>query len=102
MHKTKNQNGTSRAAIFVRLWETEDGKLPLPLARHILKLGFPKSDKTRMHELAVKNQQGVISASELEELDNYVQAGELLALLQSKARSSLKGRKLRSNLIDTR
>jgi hypothetical protein len=46
-----------------------------------------------MHELAVKNQQGVISASELEELDNYVQAGELLALLQSKARSSLKGRK---------
>jgi hypothetical protein len=93
MPATNHQNGASRAAIFVRLWETEGGKLPLPLARHILKLGFPKSDKTRMHELAVKNQQGLISATELEELDNYLQAGELLALLQSKARNTLKGRK---------
>src|SRR5207302_2746735 len=72
MPATNQQNGASRAAIFVRLWETEDGRLPLPLARHILKLGFPKPDKARMHELAVKNQQGLISPSELEELDNYI------------------------------
>ena len=93
MPDNNHQNGTTGAAIFVRLWETDDGKLPLPLARHIVKLGFPKADKDRMHELAVKNQQGQISALELEELDNYVQAGEILALLQSKARSTLKSRK---------
>src|SRR5438128_7182612 len=90
MPAAKNQNGTSQAAIFLRLWETEDGKLPRSLARIILKLGFRKNDKARMHELAVKNQEGRIAPSELEELDNYIQAGDLLALLQSKARSSLK------------
>jgi hypothetical protein len=96
MSATRNQNGASRAGIFVRLWENEDGRLPLPLARHIVKLGFPEADKDRMHELALKNQQGQISHSELEELDNYVQAGEILALLQSKARSTLQKSKRNS------
>jgi len=93
MHATNHSNGTSQAAIFLRLWQTEDGTLPRALARIILKLGFPKYDKARMHELAVKNQEGRISTSELEELDNYIASGDLLALLQSKARSTLKGRK---------
>jgi S-adenosylmethionine:tRNA-ribosyltransferase-isomerase (queuine synthetase) len=93
MPATNHQNGTSQAAIFLRLWETEDGKLPRTLARIILKLGFPKYDKARMHELALKNQEGQITPSELEELDNYIKAGDLLAILQSKARSALKGHK---------
>jgi len=84
---------TSQAAIFARLWETDNGKLPLTLARHVLKLGFSQEDRARMHELAVKNQEGRIARAELEELDNYVKAGDLLALLQSKARRSLKQQK---------
>jgi hypothetical protein len=36
---------------------------------------------------------GRIARTELEELDNYVKAGELLALLQSNARQSLKQQK---------
>jgi hypothetical protein len=60
------------------------------LARSILGLSFPDEDKARMHELAVKNQEGQISAAELEELDNYIKVGELLAILWSKARQSLK------------
>ncbi len=79
-------NGTSEAAIFVRLWETENGKLPRALARLILKLGFSQKDKARMHELAAKNQEGRISTTELEELDSFVKAGDLLALLQSNAK----------------
>jgi|SRR5713101_7266600 hypothetical protein len=93
MPVTNHANGTSQAAIFVRLWETKDGKLPRTLARHILRLGFSIPDKARIQELASKNQQGLISSSELEELDNYIKAGDLLALLQSKARRALKKRK---------
>ena len=87
-------NGTSEAAIFARLWQTEAGKLPRPLARYILALAFSKHDQARMHEFAVKNQDGRISPDELEELDNYVHVGDLLALLQSQARRTLKKRKL--------
>jgi hypothetical protein len=86
-------NGTSQAAIFARLWQTERGTLPRILARQVLKLGFSTKDKARMHELAVKNQEGRISHEELEELDNFVTAGDLLALLQSKARRALKQEK---------
>lgn len=80
---------TSEAAIFARLWETDRGRLSPALARHILKLRFSATDQTRMHELAVKNQEGKLSAAELAELDTYVRVGDLLALLQSKARQRL-------------
>src|SRR5260370_36035597 len=89
-------NGTSEAAIFARLWETAQGGLPSTLARHILKLGFSERDNARMHELAVKNHEARISPAEQEELDNYIKAGDLLALLQSKARKSLKKGRRRS------
>ena len=90
MPATPQTNGTSQAAIFARLWETKDGRFPVTLARHVLKLGFPEHDQARMHELAAKNRSGRISPAELEELDNYVTAGDLLALLQSKARQALR------------
>ncbi len=91
--RISSSNGTSEAAIFSRLWETEGGKLPRTLARQLLKLGFSEADKERMHELAVKNQGGQISAKELEELDHFVRAGDFLVLLQSKARKTLNQKK---------
>lgn len=81
---------TSQAAIFARLWESADGGIPVPMARHILKLTFSEADERRMHELAQKNEAGQIAAEEVEELDNFVTAGDLLALLQSKARQTLR------------
>jgi hypothetical protein len=59
-------------------------------ARYLVSLEFSSADKARMHELAVKNQAGKISPQELRELDGYVKAGDLLAILQSKARMALK------------
>jgi hypothetical protein len=88
-----NGNGTNQAAIFSRLWETKEGLLPRTLARIVLKAGFPPADQARMHELALINQQGRISRAELEELDSYITAGDLLALLQSKARRTLSSKK---------
>ena len=45
-----------------------------------------------MKALARKNREGRISCAELNELDSYVKAGDLLAILQSKARKLLKAR----------
>ena len=80
---------TSEAAIFSRVWADEGQRLPATLARHVLKLQFSADDQARMHELAAKNQQGQLSAEEIEEFDNFVRVGDLLAILQSKARRSL-------------
>jgi len=54
-----------------------------------------------MRELAEKNQQGVSSSEEQEELQNYVVVGHMLAVLNSKARRSLKVRD-RTSLGSTR
>jgi hypothetical protein len=79
----------STAAILVGLFDSGRGNMTRELARQLLKLEFPDEDQVRMHELAEKNQEGRISATELEELDHYVTAADLLSLLQSKARKKL-------------
>jgi hypothetical protein len=60
------------------------------LARHVLKLKFSDEDEQRMHALAEKNRAGGITGAELEELDSYIKVGDLLAVLQSRARKLLK------------
>lgn len=45
----------------------------------------------RMNELAGKARQGALSEPEEVELENYRHVSHLLALMQSKARLSLKG-----------
>src|SRR5262245_38996382 len=84
---TKSDN--SAAAIFARLWEG-NMSLPRSVARYLVRVGFSDEDKARMHDLAKRNQQGRLSATEFEELDNYVKVGDLLGTLQSKARRVLK------------
>ena len=83
---------TSEIAIFARLIKADNGDLSRELARCILTLGFEGEDQTRMLDLAARNQEGTLCSEEQEELQNYVKAGHLLALLHSKARQSL-GRK---------
>ena len=82
-HRT---NGTSGATIFSRIFESSGEGISLELARYILALGFSTEDRAHMRELAAKNRQGDISHQELEELDNYITAGDILAIWQSKAR----------------
>jgi hypothetical protein len=59
------------------------------LARYILTLGFSDVDQARMGELAARNQQGGLPATEHDELMAYVKVGHLVALLHSKARKAL-------------
>jgi hypothetical protein len=64
--------------------------MSVPVAQHVLALEFGDEDVARMRELAARNREGAITAAEREELDNFVRVGDLLALLQSKARKVLK------------
>ena len=79
----------SDVAIFGRLIRADEGSLSPELARYILTLGFEPADQARMQDLATRNQAGALSLEEKEELQSYVKAGHLLALLHSKARKSL-------------
>lgn len=89
---TTQTSGTSasEAAIFSRVFADGRRSLTPELARHILTLEFSDDDKDRMHELAVKNQEGRVSPEELRELDNYIKVADLIAILQSKARKFLR------------
>jgi hypothetical protein len=85
---------TSDVALFGRLIKVDERKLAPDLARYILTLGFDEADQTRMRELAERNQEGKLSPAEREQLQSYVKAGHLLALLHSKVRRSLRRRKV--------
>jgi hypothetical protein len=79
----------SESGIWLRVIHPERGDLPLDAARYFLTLTFDPADIDRMHELAVKNQEGVLTAVEQEELRNFRQVGLQIDLLRSKARQAL-------------
>lgn len=84
---------SSELAIFARLIRADDSELSRELARYILTLGFDDEDQQKMTDLAERNQEGHLSGEEKAELENFVKAGHLLALLHSKARMALKTKK---------
>lgn len=79
--------------LFAQLLENCKGKMTPALARHVLALGFSKDQQKRMTDLAERNQEDKLTSREREELFAYARAGDLLALLQSKARRALSGRR---------
>lgn len=77
------------AHLWDRLMEPEGTLLP-EVARYFLRLKFSEKAQQRMDELAIKAQEGTLSAEEEREIDGCLRMGSLLALLQSKARVALK------------
>jgi hypothetical protein len=61
------------------------------LARYLLGLDFASADHERIAALSARAQDGALSPEEEAELDGYLHVNDLLAILQSKARQSLKG-----------
>jgi hypothetical protein len=82
--------GTNEAAILDRVIKPKEKSLSATAARAILQFDFDPPDRARMHELAVKNQDGALTAEERTELQSYLHVGLLLDLLHAKARSSLR------------
>lgn len=90
MSAARTESRTDAVAIFARVWEGATGGISVQVARHVVKLGFSDEDTARMCELSRKARAGELTDAERAELDNYVTVGDLLALLQSKARKVLK------------
>ena len=76
--------------ILARVLSKDDGQLPPATARYFLTLEFTDADKARMHELAVRNQDGLLTDAEEQEMIAFAKAGSLLSILKSRARRSLK------------
>ncbi len=59
-------------------------------ARLVLRWSFNDEAKQRMEDLATRNGQGVLSEVEREELEAFINVGQVIAILQAKARLALK------------
>ena len=76
--------------ILSRIIAPDDGDLEPGLARYILKLDFPPADHKRIDELSAKAQDGALTPEEELELEGYLHINDFLAIVQSKARLSLR------------
>ena len=59
-------------------------------ANAILRWSFNEEANRRMEDLATRNGQGVLTEAEREELEAFINVGQVIAILQAKARLSLK------------
>jgi hypothetical protein len=89
MSTTAKPARENEATILLRVLCNEDGQLPLEVARYLLDRQFSDRDKARMHDLAIRNQEGSLSPAEREELFAFVNTGDLLGILKSRARRTL-------------
>lgn len=55
-------------------------------AQAVLSLGFSEQDQERVTELAVRANQGLLTAAEQGEMEGYLRLGTLVDVIQSKAR----------------
>jgi len=78
------------AAILERMVEPEKPTLNNALSEYLLSLDFIPSDHERMTLLSDRAQIGSLSADEERELDSDLSMWRSLAMLQSKARITLK------------
>jgi hypothetical protein len=91
MHAATTQDSIPiEVTILGRLLGNDQGRMPAEMARYLLTLGFGVEDKSRMHDLAVRNQHDALSPSEREELFAFGKAGTVLSILKSKARRTLR------------
>jgi hypothetical protein len=83
-------------AMLEQLAELDTRGLSPETARTYLKLGFRRSHRTRVDTLSAKAQRGALTPAEGQELDEFIRVGNLLAILQSKARQALKNAAMRT------
>jgi hypothetical protein len=79
----------NEVTILARFLTNGDRPLSKGVARHIIGLTISDRDKARMHDLAVRNQNDELTAAEKKEMHDFGLAGDILAILKSKARRTL-------------
>ena len=81
---------TSQTSILARLFEARQDQMSREVAEFLLSICFDQRDIERVNELSELAREGKLSRAEEAELDNYIRADNVLAILQSKARLALK------------
>ncbi len=82
----------SEAKLWARLIDSQPDDLTPEAAKYFLRLVFTEEDQTRMQRLADRSDEGTLTETEAREFDTYLHIGNLLAVMQSKARLVLYGR----------
>ncbi len=80
---------STRAEVVRNVFDVPGRGMTRPLAESILALDFPEADAGRADELNAKANEGQLTEDERDELEAYVNVGDLLAYWQSKARQIL-------------
>ena len=83
----KRRNGST--ALLERLLEPVSRSLNAEAAKELVKLKADARTQARVDELARKCNEGKLTPSEKSEYERYVTAGNLVAILQAKARLML-------------
>lgn len=78
------------AEIFSDVISRDNGDFDPDAARAILRLHFSDRQNDRMRELADRNNRGELTEDEQQVMESFRRVGNFLALLQAKARLSLK------------
>ena len=86
-----NTAGTGRigTAMLERLANLDPGSFSADTARVFLQVGFSRAEQRRVDQLSEKARQGALTPAEEQELDEFIHVGNLLAIVQSKARQAL-------------
>jgi len=80
----------TEADIFSRVIDPSNPTLTVDAAKALLELGYSEADHHRMAALARKSNDGTLSDEERREFEGYVFVGDILSMLKSKARLSLR------------
>ncbi len=90
----RSEAANTEASILSRVVQFDQELLIPEAARLLLTFRFPQADLDRMHELAIKNQEGELTEAEQREMEAYRRVGRLLDLLSAQARRALRQRGL--------
>ena len=85
-------SSNSEAAIWARLMQAQKDELSSEAAEFLLSIDIGEGDRQRMLQLAERSEAGTLTAEEQAEFDGYLHIGNLLAVMQSKARLALKSK----------
>jgi hypothetical protein len=83
----------TESSILSRIIKPNQPDLPAPVARLILKWQFTEDDRRRMHMLLEKAKEGTLTRPEKSEAETYERVGNMLSILKSKSRQSLKSKR---------
>jgi hypothetical protein len=92
MQAIQETTGAIEGEIWTHLIQSGNGTFPEAAAHEVLAFNFTDGQKARMHDLAERNGEGKLSATEKTELESYIRVANVLALLHAKARRSINRR----------